>query len=125
MSTHGTITTRNSNYRSSLHTNKKRARISDDDDDKVPTAKRLKKKKPKQYKNWDERYADLCAFRKKYGHARVPSDEEHIALANWLYVQKKRNKPGYYRCSPLSKEQVAKLNRVGVDWNIGKRGGNK
>eukprot|EP00544_Gedaniella_sp_CCMP2646_P003716 CAMPEP_0202496516 /NCGR_PEP_ID=MMETSP1361-20130828/20118_1 /ASSEMBLY_ACC=CAM_ASM_000849 /TAXON_ID=210615 /ORGANISM="Staurosira complex sp., Strain CCMP2646" /LENGTH=171 /DNA_ID=CAMNT_0049127871 /DNA_START=94 /DNA_END=606 /DNA_ORIENTATION=+ len=77
---------------------------------------RPQKRSKHMHKTWDERYADLLAFKKKYGHARVPSNKEYVGLANWLYVQKNRNKPGPYRCSKLTNEQVAKLNRLGVDW---------
>lgn len=86
---------------------------------------RPQKRSKNMHKTWDERYADLLAFKKKYGHARVPSSKEYVGLANWLYVQKNRNKPGPYRCSKLTKEQVAKLNGLGVDWSIRKQGVNR
>ena len=119
------------------HSSKKRARANDDSsvDATLRTAKRArsnpavtkspKKKSRKIYKTWDERYADLQAFKNKFGHTRVPSSKEYIGLANWLYVQKNRTKPGPYRCSKLTKEQVSKLNGLGVDWSIARHGGNK
>lgn len=109
VSTNGTTASRNARSSST----KKRSRSGGDDDEKPVN------KKPRYHKTWDECYADLCAFHKKYGHARVPSNEEHIALANWLYNQRKRKKSAY-RGKMLSKEKIAKLDDLGVDWKIPK-----
>lgn len=104
---------------SAARTSKKRTR----DENATKKTRPPRKKAKRTHKTWDERYEDLRTFHNKYGHAVVPSSPEYISLANWLYVQKKRTQPGYYRCSKLSKGQVAKLNKLGVDWTIGRHGG--
>lgn len=62
---------------------------------------------------WDERLANLAAFKKKFGHCNVSSrDEENPPLAAW--VQRQRNSE---RRSLLSPEHWRRLNALGFDWN--------
>lgn len=103
-------------------TSKKRTRGEQEDAPASSAKPPTKKKSKRTFKTWDERYVDLYAFHQEYGHTVVPSNPQYIGLANWLYVQKRRNRAESYRCSKLSKEQVAKLNKLGVDWKIGKKG---
>jgi hypothetical protein len=64
---------------------------------------------------WLVRFMELKAFRKKFGHCRVPAeDEEHHQLWKWLYFQKTQKKM-------MSAKRRKLLDALGVDWSIEKR----
>jgi len=65
---------------------------------------------------WDEKHEQLKAFKKKYGHTRVPATKEWMPLHNWLKRNKKRKNRPYQKCIPLTKVQIEKLDELGIDW---------
>jgi len=71
---------------------------------------------------WDEKYEELKAFKEKFGHTRVPScEEEWDSLHEWLYRCKKRKNENYTKKMPqLTREQIRKLDELGIDWSINK-----
>jgi len=65
---------------------------------------------------WDERFEELKAFKKKYGHTKVPRDGDGSSLYNWLY-RNRRCRNGPYNNKPqLTMEQIHKLDELGTDW---------
>jgi len=65
---------------------------------------------------WDHNYEQLKVFKKKYGHTRVPSRGEWKSLQAWLYRCKK-SRNGTLG-TPMSRQQIDKLDKLGVDWKV-------
>jgi len=75
------------------------------------------KKRNKRY-TWDERYEQLKAFKRHFGHTRVPGKGDWSQLQQWLY-NNKRCKNGPYHSRPqLTREQIEKLDEIGIDWSL-------
>jgi len=61
---------------------------------------------------WRQRLNELAAFKKKYGHCRVPvSTGDHSSLARWSVIQRYLRRKG-----KLSAERVRKLDELGFSW---------
>src|ERR1017187_6839629 len=61
---------------------------------------------------WETRYAQLVAFKKKYGHCDVVCLwKENPALGHWVSNQRVCRKKG-----KLSNERIARLNKLGFRW---------
>ena len=71
-------------------------------------------------KPWEGRYADLCAFVRKYGHAGVPMDyKEDPRLPPWVSAQRHEFKLlSEGKVSRLTQDRVNKLNAVGFLWKV-------
>ena len=76
---------------------------------------------------WEKNYALLRAFVEREGHANVPQrhEEDGERLGQWLGTQRKRwqarrmseeERKGKKASAPLSDEEVARLEAVGVVW---------
>jgi hypothetical protein len=64
-------------------------------------------------RDWDQRYLELLAFRRKYGHVNVPHAwPENQPLAHWVARQRKRDK------SKLTRQQLKKLNDIDFIWDV-------
>ncbi len=62
---------------------------------------------------WDERYGELKAFKKRYGHCNVPIRwEETPTLGLWVFTQRRAKKKG-----ELRGERVHKLDLIGFEWS--------
>jgi superfamily II DNA or RNA helicase len=62
---------------------------------------------------WDERFAELCAFKKRFGHTRVRVKwAENPLLGSWVVGQRVK-----YRKQELADELVQKLNDIGFEWD--------
>ena len=69
--------------------------------------------------SWDERFAELRAFREENGHCSVPATWRHNKLlGGWVYRQRK-----YRRNGTLRKEKQAKLESLGFEWEPKSSGG--
>ena len=64
-------------------------------------------------RDWQESYKRLCAFRKKYGHARVTRSHPDKGLAS--YVDRQRL---FYRKGKLHRERVRLLEKIGFQWSV-------
>jgi hypothetical protein len=67
---------------------------------------------------WEEKYAELCAFKELHGHCNIahyfPKDSP---LAIWVKCQRRQFKLFEdKRKSSITPERVARLNRLGFDW---------
>ena len=75
---------------------------------------------------WERKYALLAAYREREGHANVPRmhEEGGEKLGRWLGTQRKRYQARGWseaerkakRLSPLSDEEVRRLEALGVAW---------
>lgn len=62
---------------------------------------------------WDERFADLCAFKSRFGHTRVKAKwTENPLLGGWVVRQRYE-----YRKKELKEEYIQRLNAIGFDWD--------
>jgi superfamily II DNA or RNA helicase len=62
---------------------------------------------------WDERFADLCAFKERFGHTRVKVKwPENPILGTWVVSQRYK-----HRKKELADEYVLRLNAIGFDWD--------
>jgi len=63
--------------------------------------------------HWEAMLADLDQFQEKYGHCRVPQEwPEKPQLARWVAKQRVARGQG-----KLAAERIARLERIGFDWN--------
>ncbi|MCX7591253.1 MAG: helicase associated domain-containing protein [Kiritimatiellae bacterium] len=65
---------------------------------------------------WEEMFAELLAFRKKYGHCLVPETwPKNPKLARWVQSQRQRKRMG-----KLSRDRMARLEAAGFIWHVHK-----
>ena len=63
---------------------------------------------------WDDRFAELCAFKAQVGHTRVPARwAENLLLGQWAVDQRYRRRRG-----ELRKDFEERLNSIGFEWEI-------
>lgn len=70
-------------------------------------------------KKWDDMYAMVSLYYQKHGNLNIPCDyhnANNISLIHWIIRQRE-----LYELNKLSKEQVEKLERLGMDWKKSKR----
>ena len=66
---------------------------------------------------WDERFAQLLAYRERFGHCHVPAKwKEDVPFGHWVHVQREFRRKGL-----LSAERIARLEAAGFQWH-GPRG---
>lgn len=62
--------------------------------------------------SWEERFEELTAFKKQFGHCRVSTIcKEHASLGCWVRTQR-----GKQRRGELSEEHFAQLDSLGFCW---------
>jgi superfamily II DNA or RNA helicase len=62
---------------------------------------------------WDDRFAELCAFKERFGHTRVTVKwPENSLLGGWVSTQR-----GKHRKMKLAEEYVQRLNAIGFEWD--------
>jgi len=87
-------------------------KLEDHGEVETPTKARCKR-------NWLERFDELCAFQKEFGHTCVPYNYKDTSLAKWVDRQRgqyKRLKDG--RKSAITADKVEKLNELGFVWSV-------
>jgi hypothetical protein len=63
--------------------------------------------------SWEERFAELTAFKATHGHCNVPIGwSENPQLGTWVNEQRKRKKKG-----TLSGNRTQRLNQIGLVWD--------
>ncbi len=63
---------------------------------------------------WERHFAQLAAFRERFGHCRVPSHwPEDAALGGWVRTQRAARRKG-----KLGPECLQRLEAVGFAWNV-------
>lgn len=73
--------------------------------------------RPDSQKSWDQRFADLAAFRRQHGHPHISkADKAHRSLDIWAKTQRM-----YYHQGKLSVDQIQRLESIGFIWD-GKEG---
>ena len=61
---------------------------------------------------WEERFAELGAFKERFGHTCVPSTwKENRPLGNWVDAQRQFRRKGILRS-----DRIEKLETIGFDW---------
>jgi hypothetical protein len=66
------------------------------------------------YEHWEENYALLVQYRKKFGNCRVSTlSKQHGKLAQWVRVQRKKQK-----CGELSEAHFRRLEKLGFIWDV-------
>lgn len=72
-----------------------------------------------QAESWSEKFEELCAFRRKYGHCHVPHYfSESFTLAQWVKRQRYQYKLKLDgKRSTLTEERIRILNKVDFIWN--------
>ena len=61
---------------------------------------------------WEERFKELLAFKKKFGHCNIPARwKENIQLGTWV-----ANLRAFHRRGKLSGERITRLDAIGFDW---------
>ena len=77
----------------------------------------------KKRKTWEQSYQELIGFHAIHGHTNIPQRDKWKSLYQWTYRQKNRRTGS---CShskrPLTQDQIRKLDAIGFDWAIQKRG---
>ncbi len=64
-------------------------------------------------RSWDQRFADLLAFRRQYGHPHVSkADKDHHSLEIWAKFQRV-----FYHQGKLSTDQIQRLESIGFSWD--------
>lgn len=64
---------------------------------------------------WDNMYKQLKEFKDKYGHCEIRMVKgDYKGLVNWVDDQKKYRKRKMKKITP---EKIAKLNKLGFNWN--------
>ena len=65
-----------------------------------------------QWNNWDKRYAQLVAFKKRFGHCDVPCHwRKDRFFGQWVSSQRNLRKKGR-----LSQERIDRLDQIGFRW---------
>lgn len=65
--------------------------------------------------NWRSVYLELIAFRKRFGHCRVPQNwKENNSLAHWVKTQRMD-----YAKGELERDRIALLEKIGFEWKVG------
>jgi hypothetical protein len=70
---------------------------------------------------WNERYAQLLAYKSKFGHCRVPSYcKECPQLASWVKCQRRQYKLFWEqgKGSSMSLDRIKLLNSIGFIWEV-------
>lgn len=63
---------------------------------------------------WDERFKELCLFKEKFGHVRVPVTwKENKTLAGWVVRQRV-----WKRAGKISVDHRQKLEGLGFEWDL-------
>ena len=61
---------------------------------------------------WEKRFAQLLAYRERFGHCRVPQKwKEDVPLGRWVEVQRQ-----FQRKGRLSPERIQRLDAIGFQW---------
>jgi len=64
-------------------------------------------------RRWDERYGELKAFWKRYGHSNVPIDwPDNPGLAYWVTHQRV-----FWKQGKLSEDRIQRLDEIGFIWD--------
>ena len=72
---------------------------------------------PDSQKSWDQRFAELVAFRRQHGHPHVSkADKTNHSLDIWAKTQRM-----YYHQGKLRTDQIQRLESIGFTWD-GKEG---
>jgi len=62
---------------------------------------------------WDERYGELCQFRKRFGHCHVKNNwPENRRLANWVVHQRQ-----FWAQGHLKPDRIRRLEAIGFTWD--------
>jgi hypothetical protein len=65
-------------------------------------------------REWEDRFAELVAYRAKYGDCNVPGGRaENARLASWVHTQRHRRKLG-----TLTQDHLERLDRIGFVWTM-------
>jgi hypothetical protein len=85
--------------------------------------------------SWEKRYQQLVEYKEKHGHCNVPQKATPgapVGLGNWVLEQRRSYKTTTDQDSThpsktkkLSSEQIEKLEKIGFQWQLRNRGGNK
>lgn len=68
---------------------------------------------PGLLRSWNQRFDELGAFRRQYGHPHVSkADKEHRSLEIWVKTQRV-----YYHQGKLSADQIQRLESIGFTWD--------
>lgn len=63
---------------------------------------------------WDDRFAELCTYQKRFGNTRVPVKwTENPLLGGWVSAQRYKHNAG-----KLRNEFVERLNSIGFEWKV-------
>lgn len=74
------------------------------------------RKKPRQCTPWEDRFAELVAFKAKFGHLHVPRRGEYEALARWVHSTRTQ----YRRKAKMlfENDRIARMQAIGFSWNV-------
>lgn len=63
---------------------------------------------------WDERFAELCEYKRQFGNTRVPAKwKESPELGHWVVAQRARR-----RRKKIRPKHEARLNEIGFEWEV-------
>jgi hypothetical protein len=72
----------------------------------------------KSQQTWIKKYHELEAYYMEHGHSDMPRTHENKTLANWVWIQRQRNKGGYRKAGPLTPAQISLLNKLAFKWDL-------
>jgi len=68
---------------------------------------------------WEVFYEELKTFKKEFGHTQVqPSMRKWKTLYKWLHTNKRLKYRPFRNRRQLTKEQIEKLDELGIDWTV-------
>jgi hypothetical protein len=62
---------------------------------------------------WEQRFAELQAFKAEHGHCNVPQNHDNPSLTVWVYNCRRQRKQG-----KLSEERAGRLDGIGFCWSL-------
>lgn len=65
---------------------------------------------------WMKWYRELETYAHEHGNSHVPRTHTNTKLASWVWTQRIRRDKSYADAPPLTKEQVALLDKLGFQW---------
>ena len=83
-------------------------------DRRAEKARAVRRRAPAGLDRWEQRFADLLAFKAAHGHCDVPSGhEEDPSLAVWVFNCRRQRKQGI-----LAADRIERLDAAGFTWAV-------
>ncbi len=100
-----------------VHTQRNRRKFGQLQADRVEALDKLGFNWTADVATWEDRFKQLCEYKERFGHTRVPVDwSENLKLGAWVVHQRQTR-----RLKEIRAEYERRLNEIGFEWTIGER----